>query len=112
MNGKSLKALSILVSMLMLLSLLGAFPVKAVGEGYATIEVSDTYLTTPPYHVGDTFLVRVRIKNYDQVASWQVRLLYDKSLLTIVSADNVAYASDFIFPTGTYDPISASLGAW
>jgi hypothetical protein len=112
MNRKHVKLLSAIVAMLLLLSMVGVFSAKAAGEGHATIEVTSVYLKSPPYHVGDSFLVRVRIKNYDQVASWQVKLVYDKTLITITSADNVAYASDHVFPAGTYAPIPAALGSY
>ncbi|MGB9778644.1 MAG: hypothetical protein ACPLW8_04490, partial [Candidatus Bathyarchaeales archaeon] len=113
------KLLTVIFKALILLSIVKtAIVISAVepgpGEGYARIYVNPqiSTFTSPPTTVETTFVVHVRVYNYSQVAAWQVNLIYDARLLNITSATNVAYASDFIFPTGTYDPISASLGAW
>jgi hypothetical protein len=84
------------------------------GEGYATIYIDPqtSTFTSPPTTVGTTFTVQVRIRNYAQVASWQVKIVYDARLLNITSPDKVAYASDHIFPSGSYSPIVAALGKW
>jgi len=82
------------------------------GAGYATIYVSPASvdLEIPPYKLGDTFNVQVRIKNYTHVAAWQVKVAYNKSMLNASKCDLVA-PSDFIFPPGTYTSVSAALGS-
>jgi hypothetical protein len=76
-----------------------------------TIYVSPKYnnFTIPPKNVGDWFTVNIRIANYSNVAGWQVRLLYNKNVLTTTDK-NITYAIDHIFPGGTYPPIPASAG--
>jgi len=89
------------------------------GEGYATIYISPATnnFISPPAKVGDWFLVEVRIKDYDQVAGYQVRVIYDKSLLDIPTRPppdyyDVKYAPDHIFPVGTYGVMPASKGSF
>jgi LPXTG-motif cell wall-anchored protein len=84
------------------------------GEGWATIYVSPavTSLTSPPYKVGDKITIEVRIHNYSQVASWQVKLVWDARLINITSSNDVDYAPDHIFPAGTYAPIPTAFGKW
>jgi len=90
------------------------FQVKAQGAGYATIYVHPmiSSFTSPPATVGTKFTVQARIHNYSQVAGYQVKLVYDNSLLNVTAPSDVAYAPDHIFPPGTYLPVAASIGMW
>jgi len=100
---------------IILLSIVGVTPAfsmePGLGEGYATIYVSPASInfTSPPTTNGTKFTVQVRVKNYSQVAGWQVKLVWDKSLLN-TSATDAGYASDFIFPPGSYNPMSPYFG--
>jgi len=111
---KYIKAFSMLVTALLMLSMLAVFPVKA-HAGWADIYVEPAvkHLTKPPYDVGQTFKVEVRIKNYTQVAGYQVKLVYDNSLLNVSSPNDVVYdPDDHIFPSGTYSPVATSVGVF
>jgi len=82
------------------------------GTGYATIYISPqtNNFTSPPTTVGTKFTVQVRLHNYTHVAAWQVKLVFDKSLLNItLPSTDVSYASDHVFPPGTYSPIPGSV---
>ena len=81
------------------------------GKGAATIYVTPQYnnFTHPPTNINDVFTVYVRIKDYTFVAGWQVKLEFDRRYLNITAA-NVTYASDLVFPPGTYPPIPVSVG--
>jgi len=86
-----------------------------LGEGYATIYVSPMpiNLTSPPYHVGDKFSAEIRITNYSQVAGWQLKLVYDKSLINASSIDDVFIATDHVFPDErNYTSPPVSIGAF
>jgi hypothetical protein len=92
-----------------ILTSIGAIPYgKALPGG--TIYVTPQYnnFTNPPTNVGDWFTINVRIANYSNVAGWQVKLLYKKNVL-YTTDKNVSYASDHIFPLGTYPGIPASV---
>jgi len=82
---------------------------KAVPGG--TIYVTPKYnnFTSPPTSVGTWFTINVRIANYANVAGWQIKLAYDKSVL-YTSDKNITYASDHIFPVGTYPAIPSAVG--
>jgi len=107
------KLLWTIVVLSLMLSMVAVFHVKAQGEGYATIYVNPptTDLTSPPYIVGDTFTVEVRVSNYSQVAGYQVKLVYDNSLLNVTAPAKVAYApdGDHIFPYAAFNPVAASV---
>jgi hypothetical protein len=52
--------------------------------------------------------MNVRIANYSNVAGWQVKLVYNKNIL-YTTDKNVSYASDMLFPSGTYPPIPSAV---
>ena len=110
------KPLTALIVLLFLMSgILAIRPIHkamAAGAGYATLYISpaDTSLLHPPYDVGSTFHVYVRINNYTHTASWQAKVAYDASMLNATACSYVA-AADFVFPIGTYGPIPAAFGS-
>jgi hypothetical protein len=79
----------------------------AGGLGSATMWIrleDNNFTSTKPgdLKAGTTFSVDVRI-NASKVASWQVELKYNKLYLNATSA---VYASDMLFPPGSYSPIA------
>ena len=114
---------TILVSMvlgMMAISVFSGFPPRhfaaAGGLGAATIYVSpqdSNFTSTKPIDLknGTTFDVNIRIANATLVAGWQIDLTYDKRLLNTTEA-NVSYATDMIFPLGTYSPIAPVIGPY
>lgn len=102
-------------SMITVLPVFSALPPRhfpAVGGvGAATFYTTprDNNFTSPPTTVGTWFTVDVRIANATHVASWQVELSYNKNYL-FTAAANVSYASDMIFPPGSYSPIAPAFG--
>jgi len=108
---KYAKAVSTLLVALMLLSFAAVFPIKVKALGQATIFINPPLygFTKPPYGIGSTFTLHVDIKDYSEVAGWQVKLVYDKTLLTATAA--VYSAGDFIFPAGSYPSIPAGYGS-
>ena len=89
----------------------GSFSVRTLAPGGGTIYVTPVQneFSVPPTRVGDKFNVTVRIANYTHVAAWQVNLVYDGRFL---NASNAVYASDFIFPEGSYVSIPYGVGAY
>jgi hypothetical protein len=95
---------------LILISVFSAIRFCSAQSGGGTIYVSPNKieLTAPPTQVGSTFNVTVKIGDYTRVAGWQAKLIFDKRYLNTTVA-NVKYASNFIFPDGSYPPIPSSV---
>jgi len=109
---KHLAAICTLMVLISLTAMTTALPPIKLGstQGYATIYVNPktNNFTTPPTTVGSKFTVQARISNYSRVAAWQVKLVYDARLIN-TSSTGASYASDFIFPTGSYAQTPASV---
>jgi len=108
-KGKLASCILVALITLGILANIGGIPSgKAVSGG--TIYVTPKYnnFTSPPTSVGTWFTINVRIANYSEVAGWQVKLVFDKSVL-YTTDKNISYASDHIFPVGSYPQIPAAV---
>jgi hypothetical protein len=81
----------------------------AGGLGNVTLWISpedNNYTSSKPANLknGTQFTVNVRI-NATKVSGWQVELAYNKNYLNTTTA-RVLYASDMLFPSGSYSPIA------
>ena len=99
-----------LTCLIILMFFLSSLPLGLGQIVYGRLYVSprEVLLYSPPTQIGSTFNITIKIANYSHVAGWQVKLVYDKSLLSTSSA-NISYASNFIFPSGSYIAMPASV---
>jgi len=123
MKPITLKALCLTLVTLISLSTLSVLPVLShdfptrfkagIGKGEATFYVTpedNNFTSSKPSNLkaGTPFTINIRIANATFIASWQVELTYNKNYLE-TTPGNISYASDHIFPTGTYSPQLAAI---
>jgi len=123
MKSVMVKMLSLSLITLIALGTLNILPVSAhsyptrfypgTGKGEATIYVApedNNFTSAKPLDLkaGTKFTINVRIKNATFIASWQVELTYNKNYLS-TNTGNISYASDHIFPSGSFSPQLAAV---
>jgi len=126
MKGSSMAKLCVLLALLFVIGTLDIPPASSElpirhflpqegAAGVATLYVPpqcNNFTSAAPIfpRVNTTFTVSVRIANATHIACWQVELWYNSNYL-YTNTSLIEYASDMIFPQGTYSPIAPTINS-